>query len=34
MKPENSVVSATLAGIFALGTAMMATSALAVPDQP
>ena len=34
MKRENPVVTATLASIFALGTAMTATSALAVPDQP
>lgn len=34
MKPENPVLHATIAGILAVGTAMMTTSAWAVPDQP
>jgi uncharacterized membrane protein len=34
MKTENPVLHATIAGILAIGTALTATSAWAVPDQP
>lgn len=34
MKSDNSVLNTTLASILAVGTAMAAGSALAVPDQP
>jgi uncharacterized membrane protein len=34
MKTVNPLLHATIAGILAAGTAMLPTSALAVPDQP
>lgn len=34
MKNQNKVIQSTVAGILALGTTMVSTSASAVPDQP
>lgn len=34
MKKQNTVIHSTIAGILALGTTMVSTTASAVPDQP